>query len=83
MRIQGLISGLGDANYLQNIYACGACNTNNGNSGSTQLSDWQALDSSCQNQNYTGATQSPNSKVIASLTGQGELSSLPPNRSHR
>ncbi|GFZ49374.1 hypothetical protein JCM24511_07494 [Saitozyma sp. JCM 24511] len=62
-----------DATYLENIYNCGSCNTANGNTGSTQVSDWQALHDSCAAQNYTGAasTRSFTTQPLASATGQG------------
>lgn len=53
----------GSAEYLANIYNCGSCNTANGNTGATQLTDFQSLDDSCKNQNYTGATQSFTTKA--------------------
>ena len=45
----------GSPGYLQDIHDCGACNTKNGNSGATQLSDWNALRQSCADQKYAGA----------------------------
>ena len=49
---------VGDASYLSSIFNCASCNTANGNTGSTQLSDFQSLQDSCKNQGYTGADQS-------------------------
>ncbi len=48
----------GSTAYLQNIYNCASCNTANGNTGVTLLSDYNALDTSCKAQSYTGAGQS-------------------------
>lgn len=59
------------SSYLQNIYNCGACNTKNGNTGMTQLSDWMSLDQSCIAQSYAGANASFTSEPLASATGQG------------
>ena len=43
--------------YLANIYNCASCNTANNNAGKTGLTDFQALNTSCANQNYTGPNQ--------------------------
>jgi len=61
-----------DATYLLNIFDCGSCNTAMGNTGATQLSDWQALNSSCGNQNFTGVTQSFTTIPVESPTGQDQ-----------
>ncbi|KAL7423475.1 hypothetical protein Q5752_001055 [Cryptotrichosporon argae] len=56
--------------YLEEIYNCASCNTANGNTGATQLSDFQALNSSCGAQSYTGAYQDFATVAVASPTGQ-------------
>lgn len=68
--------------YLQDIYNCASCNTNNKNTGKTQISDYQALLRSCQAQGLsnpndaaksTDSLPSPTSMsyVAPSLTGNG------------
>lgn len=68
--------------YLQNIYNCASCNTNNKNNGKTQISDYQTLLHSCQAQGLsnpndaaksTDPLPSPTSTdyVAPSLAGDG------------
>ncbi|WVQ99890.1 hypothetical protein IAU59_007033 [Kwoniella sp. CBS 9459] len=56
-----------DGSYLQNIYNCASCNTANGNTGATQVADFQALQESCRNQNYTGADQDFQTQGLPSI----------------
>lgn len=58
---------LGDGTYLENIYNCASCNTANGNTAATQISDFQSLQESCANQNYTGASQSFTTKALPTI----------------
>ncbi|WVF72653.1 hypothetical protein IAT40_007471 [Kwoniella sp. CBS 6097] len=60
-----------DGTYLQNIYNCASCNTANGNTGATQVADFQALQDSCKNQNYTGADQDFQSQGLPSIQTDG------------
>ncbi|WWD02453.1 hypothetical protein V865_000492 [Kwoniella europaea PYCC6329] len=60
-----------DATYLANIYNCASCNTANGNTAATQVSDFEALQESCQNQNYTGADQSFTTEALPAITTDG------------
>ncbi|OCF38697.1 hypothetical protein I317_07524 [Kwoniella heveanensis CBS 569] len=60
-----------DATYLQNIYNCASCNTANGNTGATQVADFQALQESCKNQNYTGADQDFQTQGLPAITTDG------------
>lgn len=39
--------------YLASIFNCASCNTANGNTGATQIGDFNSLQESCANQNYT------------------------------
>lgn len=47
----------GEGSYLQNIFNCATCNTENNNPGTTTVTDFNALKDSCAAQNYTGAQQ--------------------------
>ncbi|KIR34868.1 hypothetical protein I352_03121 [Cryptococcus deuterogattii MMRL2647] len=60
-----------DATYLENIYNCASCNTANGNTAATQISDFQSLQESCANQNYTGASQSFTTKALPTIATNG------------
>ncbi|EAL20555.1 hypothetical protein CNBE4750 [Cryptococcus deneoformans B-3501A] len=56
-----------DGTYLENIFNCASCNTANGNTAATQVSDFQALQESCANQNYTGASESFTTKALPTI----------------
>ncbi|WVW85766.1 hypothetical protein I302_107804 [Kwoniella bestiolae CBS 10118] len=60
-----------DSTYLSNIYNCASCNTANGNTGATQVTDFQALQESCKNQNYTGADQEFTTKGLPTVATAG------------
>ncbi|KAK4684683.1 hypothetical protein P7C73_g5487, partial [Tremellales sp. Uapishka_1] len=60
--------------YLENIFNCASCNTANGNTAATQLTDFQSLNASCYAQNYTGPLQDFATVAIASPTGQADYS---------
>ncbi|WVR07416.1 hypothetical protein IAU60_004457 [Kwoniella sp. DSM 27419] len=60
-----------EASYLQNIFNCASCNTANNNAGTTQVTDFQSLQESCKNQNYTGADQDFQTQAVASATTDG------------
>ncbi|WWC63143.1 uncharacterized protein I303_105743 [Kwoniella dejecticola CBS 10117] len=60
-----------DATYLANIYNCASCNTANGNTGATQVSDFQSLQESCANQNFTGADQTFTTSGLPSIQTDG------------
>ncbi|WWC71708.1 uncharacterized protein I206_105666 [Kwoniella pini CBS 10737] len=60
-----------DATYLANIYNCASCNTANGNTGATQLTDFQSLQASCANQNFTGADQTFTTSGLPSIQTDG------------
>ncbi|WWC90833.1 uncharacterized protein L201_005770 [Kwoniella dendrophila CBS 6074] len=55
------------ADYLANIYNCASCNTANNNAGTTQVTDFQSLQDSCKNQNYTGADQTFTTKGLPAI----------------
>ena len=59
-----------DGTYLENIYNCASCNTANNNSGTTQITDFNNLQQSCANQNYTGASESFTTVPLPTATGQ-------------
>ncbi|EIW67361.1 hypothetical protein M231_02497 [Tremella mesenterica] len=63
-----------DGAYLENIYNCASCNTANNNTGTTQIADFNALQSSCAAQNYTGASDSFTTVPLASPTGEDAYS---------
>ena len=78
------IDRAGDATYLANIYNCGACNTRNGNTGATMLTDFQNLQSSCKMQNYTGAAGTFTTKAAqAPNVGESSRFLLPACIDHR
>ncbi|AFR95759.1 hypothetical protein C343_03865 [Cryptococcus neoformans C23] len=60
-----------DGTYLQNIFSCASCNTANGNAGATQIADFQSLQESCVNQNYTGASQNFTTKALPTIATSG------------
>ncbi|WVQ74754.1 hypothetical protein IAR50_004359 [Cryptococcus sp. DSM 104548] len=59
------------ADYLENIYNCASCNTANGNTAATQLSDFTSLQESCSNQNYTAADGSFTTKALPTINTDG------------
>lgn len=67
---------LGDGTYLQNIFSCASCNTANGNAGATQIADFQSLQESCVNQNYTGASQNFTTKALPTIATSALIASL-------
>ncbi|WRT68268.1 uncharacterized protein IL334_005244 [Kwoniella shivajii] len=56
-----------DASYLANIYNCASCNTANNNAGTTQVTDFQSLQESCVNQNFTGADQTFTTSALPTI----------------
>ncbi|KAG7571239.1 hypothetical protein FFLO_00751 [Filobasidium floriforme] len=54
--------------YLQNIFNCASCNSKNGNTGATTLTNYNELKNSCVNQNYTEIPSS--TEPLPSPTGQ-------------
>ncbi|ODO06553.1 hypothetical protein I350_03908, partial [Cryptococcus amylolentus CBS 6273] len=55
------------ADYLENIYNCASCNTANGNTAATQISDFNSLQESCSNQNYTDADGTFTTKALPTI----------------
>jgi len=47
--------------YLQNIYNCASCNTNNNNAGTTQVTDYDSLVKSCEGQSLVASADAPKS----------------------
>ncbi|TYJ54023.1 hypothetical protein B9479_005357 [Cryptococcus floricola] len=59
------------AEYLENIYNCASCNTANGNTAATQISDFNSLQESCSNQNYTDADGTFTTKALPTINTDG------------
>ncbi|ODN92844.1 hypothetical protein L198_05641 [Cryptococcus wingfieldii CBS 7118] len=59
------------AEYLENIYNCASCNTANGNTAATQISDFNSLQESCSNQNYTDADGTFTTNALPTINTDG------------